>query len=177
MEKQIVSLSIDPHTVSLADRTCSLFIDSRTGSIFVDEGDGEGRMNGVVFSATNSPRFSVRRMGDARLKLILDYLGTAYSIGSSQDEAGLQRWSESANCASGVKSDSAGRKRTTHVCGRLWSTAAGGEAIVALCSVPQGSMVFPDLRQGAKRRTGRGRELSSMIAGETSPTPPCSPKT
>ncbi len=97
MEKRIASLSTGPHTVSLADRECSLFIDPTTGSIFVDEGEGEERMNGAVFSAGNNPRFTVRRVGDARFELVLDYVGSQHSIGRSPDEAGLQRWSESAN--------------------------------------------------------------------------------
>ena len=40
MEKRIAALSSNPHTVSLTDRKSSLFIDPKSGSIFVDEGDG-----------------------------------------------------------------------------------------------------------------------------------------
>jgi hypothetical protein len=97
MEKRIADLSSDPYTISLMDRKCSLFIDPRSGSIFVDEGEGEGRMNGVVFSVGNGPSFSVRPVAGADHQLILGYRGTEYIIGVSEHDNDLKRWTESAN--------------------------------------------------------------------------------
>lgn len=98
MEKRIAELTTDPHTVSLTDRKCSLFIDPQTGSIFVDEGDGEGRMNGVVFSVTNRPSFSARTGDGARQHLVLNYCGAQYELGEvSEDSNALQSWISSAN--------------------------------------------------------------------------------
>jgi len=97
MEKRIVALSSNPHTVSLADRKCSLFIDPSSGSIFVDEGDGEGRMNGVVFSPRNEPSFSVRPSAGPDHRLVLDYSGVQYTVGVSDNGNELRRWAESAN--------------------------------------------------------------------------------
>lgn len=103
MEKRIIALTTDPHTVSLADRKCSLFVDPKTGSILVDEGDGEGRMNGVVFSATNGPRFSIRESSGSEAELVLDYVGTQFSLGVSEDDHELRRWVESANALIAAK--------------------------------------------------------------------------
>jgi hypothetical protein len=97
MEKRIAALSSNPHTVSLTDRKCRLFIDPNSGSIFVDEGDGEGRMNGVVFSPTNEPSFSVWPSAGSDHRLILDYGGVQYIVGVSDDGNELKRWAESAN--------------------------------------------------------------------------------
>ena len=97
MEKRITAQCTDPHSVSLADRPCSLFIDSRTGAIFVDEGDGDGRMNGAVFSVTNGPSFAVRTCAGGDSQLVLDYRGVGYVIGVSADAAGLRDWAASAN--------------------------------------------------------------------------------
>jgi hypothetical protein len=97
MEKRIAELTTDPHTVSLIDREFSLFIDPKTGSIFADEGNGEDRMNGVVFSPRNGPSFSVHPSGGVDRRLILNYCGTQYIIGDSEDESSLRRWAESAN--------------------------------------------------------------------------------
>jgi hypothetical protein len=97
MEKRVAALSSNPHTVSLTDRKCSLFIDPKSGSIFVDEGDGEGRMNGVVFSRANEPSFSVRPSAVPDQRLILDYSGVQYIVGVSDDGNELRQWAESAN--------------------------------------------------------------------------------
>jgi hypothetical protein len=97
MEKRIAALSTDPHTVSLTDRACSLFIDPTSGSIFVDEGEGEGRMNGAVFSPANGPSFSAWPSAGPDRRLILDYRGIQYFVGVSEDGSALQRWAESAN--------------------------------------------------------------------------------
>jgi hypothetical protein len=97
LEKRIAALSTSTHTVSLTDRKCSLFIDPKSGSIFVDEGDGEERMNGVVFSSASGPLFSVRTSAGPEQQLILDYQGIQYVVGVSEDGIGLREWVESAN--------------------------------------------------------------------------------
>jgi hypothetical protein len=97
MEKRIAALSSNPLTVSLTDRKCSLFIDPKSGSIFVDEGDGEGRMNGVVFSPRNDPSFSVAPSAGPDHLLVLDYGGAQYIVGVSDDGGDLRSWAESAN--------------------------------------------------------------------------------
>lgn len=97
MEKRIADLSSDPYTVSLTDRKCSLFIDPKSGSIFVDEGDGEGRMNGAVFTLGNGPTFSVHPFAGADHLLILEYRGTEFVVGVSEHDNELTRWAENAN--------------------------------------------------------------------------------
>ena len=96
MEKRIAALCTNPHTVSLIDRKCSLFIDPKSGSIFFDEGDGDGRMNGVVFSLANGPIFSVEP-SEPEHRLILNYCGNQYLAGVYDDASHLQSWAESAN--------------------------------------------------------------------------------
>jgi hypothetical protein len=108
MEKRIATLSTDPHTVSLVDRKCSLFIDPNSGSIFVDEGDGEGRMNGVVFSPENGPTFTVAPT-ETDQRLVLEYCGTRYEIGSSKDLDHLRSWAESANALLAARRGSNGQ--------------------------------------------------------------------
>lgn len=97
MEKRIALLTINPHTVNLTDRPCSLFIDPKTGFILVNEGEGDGRMNGAVFSPKNAPSFAVRPASGSDQQLVLDYGGTSYLIGVSTDGPGLRRWAEGAN--------------------------------------------------------------------------------
>jgi hypothetical protein len=97
MDKRIASLTIDPYTVNLADRKCSLFIDPKSGSIFVDEGEGDDRMNGAVFSPANHPVFSVKACEASNHLLVLDYRGIQCVVGTSQDREGLRQWAESAN--------------------------------------------------------------------------------
>jgi len=107
MEKRIAARSSNPHTVSLTDRKCSMFIDPKSGSIFVDEGDGEERMNGVVFSPGNEPSFSVRPFAGPDHRLVLDYCGVQYLVGVSVHGDELTRWAESANLLLSEKIDQA----------------------------------------------------------------------
>lgn len=97
MDKRIAKLSRNPHTVSLTDRKHSLFIDPESGAIFVDEGEGDGRMNGAVFSPTNGPVFSVQQSKGSVHYLVLDYRGIQFVVGSSEDLDGLRNWADSAN--------------------------------------------------------------------------------
>jgi hypothetical protein len=97
LEKRIVAQSLDPHTISLADRECSLFIDPTSGSIFVDEGAGEGRVNGAVFTPANGPSFFVSLAAGPDHLLTLDYSGFRFIVGVSADSSELRRWAESAN--------------------------------------------------------------------------------
>jgi hypothetical protein len=97
VEKRIAALTIDPHTVSLTDRKCSLFIDPKTASIFVDEGDGEGRMIGPVFSSSNGPTFAVQPSTGPDHGLVLGYRGIEYMVGISGDANELRQWADSAN--------------------------------------------------------------------------------
>jgi hypothetical protein len=106
MEKQIAELTHDPHTVSLSDRKCSLFIDPKSGSIFVDEGDGGGRMNGVVFSLGNGPSFTVQPTSATSFQLLLEYSGTKYVIGNSNDGNRLRSWAAHVNLFLTAKAES-----------------------------------------------------------------------
>jgi hypothetical protein len=106
MVKRIAALTSDPYTVSLTDRECSLFIDPKSGSIFVDEGDGEGRVNGVVFSPGNGPTFSVRPSSGKNHRLVLDYRGIQFVVGDSDDGNRLKAWTESANSLLTAKGNS-----------------------------------------------------------------------
>lgn len=108
MEKRIAALSSSPLTVSLTDRKCSLFIDPKSGAIFVDEGDGDGRINGAVFTPRNVPSFSVRPSAGEDHRLVLDYSGVQYLIGVSDDGSQLRRWAESANSLLTAKGGQAG---------------------------------------------------------------------
>jgi hypothetical protein len=97
MDKRIAALSTDPHVIDLVDRKASLFIDPRTGSILVDQGDGDDRMNGVVFSLSNGPLFVVESTDEDEHRLLLRYCDNDYSIGHSENRDELNRWSASAN--------------------------------------------------------------------------------
>jgi hypothetical protein len=97
MEKRIITLSLDPHAIGLIDRVCSLFIAPKSGCIFIDEGDGEGRMNGAVFAPTNAPSFSVQPLAPPDHMLLLSYCGVQYVVGVSENGDELRRWAESAN--------------------------------------------------------------------------------
>ncbi len=57
MDKRITKLSRDPFYVGLADRPISMYVDSDTGDVFIDEGAGKGRMNGAGLFADKGTRF------------------------------------------------------------------------------------------------------------------------
>jgi len=98
MDKRITRLASDPYTVSLADRECSLFIDPQSAQIFMDEGAGEGRVNGAVFTPANGPRFSTRAAnGSSGQELILAYCGVEVAVGSTDSSHELDRWAQQAN--------------------------------------------------------------------------------
>jgi hypothetical protein len=111
MEKRIVELTRDPHTVSLADRKCSLFIDVEAGVVFLDEGEGDGRVNGAVFTVANGPRFTVRPSGSGG-ELMLDYAGRALEIGVTLDRTAAEQWALSANELLSAKSVTATARTT-----------------------------------------------------------------
>jgi len=110
MEKRIAALSTDPYVVDLVDRKASLFIDPKTGSILLDQGDGEDRMNGVVFSVTNGPTFTVSSTEAKEHRLLLSYCGCDYSIGDSANGEELVHWATSANSFLRSKSKYASNK-------------------------------------------------------------------
>ena len=91
MEKRIVALSSNPHTVGLADRKCSLFIDATSGSIFVDEGDGEGRCMASCSLRGKKPSVCCSSAGSDH-RLVLDYGGVQYLIGVSEAGSQLRSW-------------------------------------------------------------------------------------
>jgi hypothetical protein len=125
MEKRIASLTTNPHTVNLTDRPCSLFIDPKTQCILIDEGEGDDRMNGVVFSPKNRPVFTVRSSAGSDQQLVLDYCGVSYALGVSTDGVALRSWVASANAvvaqvgrgANGSLNGSAGEGAKTVVSG------------------------------------------------------------
>jgi len=97
VEKRIANLTYAPHAVSLTDRQCSLFIDPKTGSIFVDEGEGKDRMNGAVFFPSNHPSFSVHELAGLDSRLVLNYCGTMFLVGIFAETESLKAWASSAN--------------------------------------------------------------------------------
>jgi len=114
MDKRIAALSTDPYVVDLVDRKASLFIDPKTGSILVDQGDGEDRMNGVVFSVTNGPSFTVLPIANNEHRLLLNYCGCDYSLGDAASGNELTRWATSANSFLRSKSKYASSKTSTN---------------------------------------------------------------
>lgn len=97
MDKRIVKLSRSPFAVNLSDQVGSLFIDSTSGSILLDEGEGEGRVNGVVLSPANRPRFSVTPSGPSGGLLELHYCAFHIVVGTGTNKAELTEWAEAAN--------------------------------------------------------------------------------
>ena len=98
MEKRIAKLSFDPFAIGLADRECSLFIDPQSAQIFLDEGEGEGRVNGAVFTPANGPRFASRSdNGSGLASLILEYCGMELTVGSVESVDRLSSWVVAAN--------------------------------------------------------------------------------
>lgn len=127
MSKPIIALSLSPLAVSLADRPFSLFVDPATGSVFVDEGPGEGRVNGLVFSAANGPVFEVRGAADAGWELVLRYRGLEYVAGTTADEQHLRTWADGANAVV-VGKHSTGPAGTTGPVGPSTAAVKGAAA-------------------------------------------------
>lgn len=97
MDKRIVKLGTDPLYVGLADRECSLFVNPRTGDILVDEGAGEGRINGAVLFADKEPRFHAIPAPGGGGQLLLSYRRHLLTFGVSDDLPALHQWAGTAN--------------------------------------------------------------------------------
>ena len=57
MDKRITKLSRNPFFIQLADQPISMYVDSDSGDLFIDEGPGKGRMNGAGLFADEGTRF------------------------------------------------------------------------------------------------------------------------
>jgi hypothetical protein len=97
MDKRIVKLSREPFRVSLEDRTCSIFIDPKAGTILIDEGEGEDRLNGAVMYPDKAPTFSVAAEDGKGCELLLTYSGFRLVVGTVNDAREAQLWASSAN--------------------------------------------------------------------------------
>jgi len=103
MGKQISKLGVDPFHIGLDDQACSVFVDPHTGDILIDEGEGEGRLNGVVLYADKEPRFYSIPLPESGAQLLLSYRKHLLVLGSHADAADLRRWAQSANDLLGSK--------------------------------------------------------------------------
>lgn len=98
MQKRIAKLNFEKHlSVDLADQPMSVFVDSDTGVVFLNEGRGEGRMSGVVLTPDRSPAFSVRSDSQGGVLMMGYKGGRKRDMGVSGDLPGLVRWTNSAN--------------------------------------------------------------------------------
>ncbi len=97
MDKQIVTLGTDPYYLGLADRECSLFVNPRTGDILMDEGDGEGRVNGAVLFADKEPRFHTLPRPGAGGQLLLSYRKHLFTLGDHENLVAMRDWADTAN--------------------------------------------------------------------------------
>jgi hypothetical protein len=97
MDKRIAKLSREPFRVSLEDRPCSIFIDPKAGTILIDEGEGEDRLNGAVMYPDKTPSFSVATETGKGSVLLLDYNGFRLVVGTTSDTAQTREWAASAN--------------------------------------------------------------------------------
>lgn len=91
MEKNITKIHFDPHYIGLEDRCISLFVDPKNGVIFMDEGDGEDRINGAALHPDNGPRFYIER-GDGPVHLMLEYADMIFPLGAVAAELDIRRW-------------------------------------------------------------------------------------
>lgn len=85
-------------SLGLADRDVSLFIDPETRDIFLDEGAGDDRLNGVVFFADKGPNFLIVPYIHT-YSLELHYRDIQYSLGefSNVDLTRAEEWVRKAN--------------------------------------------------------------------------------
>jgi type III restriction enzyme len=97
MGKTVANLLREPFRVALTDRTCSVFIDPKAGTILVDEGAGDDRLNGAVMYPDKSPRFSVAAEPERGSVLLLDYNGFRLVVGSVAGVPAAEEWAAAAN--------------------------------------------------------------------------------
>ena len=98
MVKTVSKLLRDPFRVGLTDRTCSVFIAPKAGTILIDDGAGDDRLNGAVMYPDKSPRFSVAAAGDGGRELLLDYNGFRLIVGAvGHLGAEAEGWAAAAN--------------------------------------------------------------------------------
>jgi hypothetical protein len=96
MSKRIKNFRVDPLSIQLDDKYCSLIVDHRNGNILFNEGDGDDRMNGAYYPADNSPRFAVApRDGEYRLEV--NCRGFNWPVGTTADETAAREWAAAAN--------------------------------------------------------------------------------
>jgi hypothetical protein len=97
MDKRVVTLSREPFRVGLEDRSCSVFIDPKSGTILIDEGEGEDRLNGAVMYPDKTTLFSVATEDGKGNVLLLDYSGLRLVVGTVEDANETQEWATAAN--------------------------------------------------------------------------------
>lgn len=97
MGKQIVKLGVDPFHIGLADQPCSLFVDPRTRDILIDEGEGDGRLNGVVLYADKEPRFDSVPLPETGAQLLISYCKHLLVLGAYPDTSALHEWARAVN--------------------------------------------------------------------------------
>ncbi len=112
MDKRIVKLSHEPFRVGLEDRSCSIFIDPKVGTILIDEGEGEDRLNGAVMYPDKAPKFSVATEDSKGNVLLLTYSGFRLEVGTVQDVKETQDWATEANRFLATKAGQTGETST-----------------------------------------------------------------
>lgn len=94
--KHIISLMSDPFRVGLNDKLCSIFIDPKRGTVLIDEGDSEDRLNGAVMYPDKSPIFSVSNEDGADV-ILLDYSGFHLVVGTIGNVNEAREWTTAVN--------------------------------------------------------------------------------
>jgi hypothetical protein len=109
VEKRIVQFEAGKHlSVCLEDQPTSLFLDGDSGLIFLDEGNGPGRISGAVLAPERKPEFvaSVLSSGDAQEVVVeILYAGKRIAVGVSDNPVVATEWVQAANRLIASKSE------------------------------------------------------------------------
>jgi hypothetical protein len=106
MNKRIAKLVRDPFHIKLTDRPISMYVDRDTGDIFIDEGAGNGRMNGAAIPAFKGPKFTCSPSNSGWL-IKLECTTFVWEAGWTDDAADAASWVEAVNRFLATKKDMA----------------------------------------------------------------------
>ena len=78
--------------IDLVDKTSSVCVDTETGDILFNEGDGDDRYHGAAISAKSFREFKISDESEKKPKLILYFLNKSHIIGYVNDVETAKEW-------------------------------------------------------------------------------------
>ena len=78
--------------IDLVDKTSSVCVDTETGDILFNEGDGKDRYHGAAISAKSFRGFKISDESEKKPELVLYFLNNSHVIGCINDIETAKEW-------------------------------------------------------------------------------------